>query len=821
MLKVTGSIAAITAALVAQPAFAQDAPPPADVASSTVAEPADGVDADPAIAAGTGETASTDEAIGTGEDAEIVVIATRLRGQVEAVQPPVATYDEADIAALGAGSITDLLARVSPQTGSGRGRGGQPIILVNGMRISNFREMRNYPPESIRRMEVLPEEVALRYGYPADARVVNFILKDNFQSRSVETKLALPTAGGFSTWSAEGTLLRIDGPSRLSATVTADDTSPLTEAERAITPTNSAVAGQPDPQLYRSLIADSRNLGANVSWSTGIGADKKGGQLSLNGNVSRADSTSGSGLDALLAPLERASRTTTVAAGAGLNTSLGAWQLSATADANHTEGRTLIDQFDGDGTDIASSNTDSLASLVTLMGRPLRLPAGEVAATVKAGYAWSNIQSADTRSIAGPVNLTRGDVSTGINLAVPIASRREGVLDAIGDLTANFSAGYNHLSDFGSLTDWSAGLSWSPTERLGFQASYLVNQAAPSLVQLGNPRTETYNVPVYDFTTGQTVQATVIGGGNAGLVKEQQRDLKLGVNWQIPGMTNSSLLVEYFRNSSSDVSASFPLLTPEIEAAFPGRVTRDASGRIVSVDQRPVTLAEQTGSRIRWGLNLGGTIGKADPSTGTGAFGMGGGGRRGGAGGPPSGGGPRMGGGGGRGGMGGMMGGPGGGQGRWNFGLYHTVQLTSRVLVAPGGPALDLLAGDALSSGGTPRHSLEFNAGGFYKGFGTFIQGTWSAPTRVSASGAPGTSDLRFGALAKVNVNMFADLGRMASVTKAVPFLKGSRVGLQVENVFDARQRVTDASGAVPLSYQPDYLDPRGRVISLTFRKLF
>jgi hypothetical protein len=42
-----------------------------------------------------------------------------------------------------------------------------------------------------------------------------------------------------------------------------------------------------------------------------------------------------------------------------------------------------------------------------------------------------------------------------------------------------------------------------------------------------------------------------------------------------------------------------------------------------------------------------------------------------------------------------------------------------------------------------------------------------------------------------------------------------------VDNLFDSRQRVTDATGTVPLSYQPDLLDPQGRVIGLEFRKQF
>jgi hypothetical protein len=32
---------------------------------------------------------------------------------------------------------------------------------------------------------------------------------------------------------------------------------------------------------------------------------------------------------------------------------------------------------------------------------------------------------------------------------------------------------------------------------------------------------------------------------------------------------------------------------------------------------------------------------------------------------------------------------------------------------------------------------------------------------------------------------------------------------------------VTDGSGLVPLAYQRDYRDPRGRVIGLDFRKMF
>jgi hypothetical protein len=42
-----------------------------------------------------------------------------------------------------------------------------------------------------------------------------------------------------------------------------------------------------------------------------------------------------------------------------------------------------------------------------------------------------------------------------------------------------------------------------------------------------------------------------------------------------------------------------------------------------------------------------------------------------------------------------------------------------------------------------------------------------------------------------------------------------------VKNIFDAKQRVENAAGDVPNNYQADLLDPQGRTILISFRKLF
>ncbi|MEY4953462.1 MAG: hypothetical protein RL299_1886, partial [Pseudomonadota bacterium] len=665
----------------------------------------------------------------------------------------------------------------------------------------------------------------------------------------------------------------------LSLTATTDDTAPLFEDERNLVPTTvRSVTSDPDPQQFRTLIPDSRNFGLNAALSRGLGKNGMGGSLSLSAGVSRAESRAWQGLDTVLlsfggdsalrtlpGPLERVSHTTTLEGGAGYSTSFGDWQFSATLDANHGETRSQTDlrantaslvtaaaagtlpirgplpALPPAGATEAETISNRVENLVTMIGRPVRLPGGQVSATIKAGYTWIGFDTKDQASISGPVSLTRGRVLGGLNLGIPLTSRREDFLAGAGDITLNLSADLSHLSDFGTLTGWTTGLTWGLTGKLNLQASYIVSEAAPTISQLGNPTVLTFNVPVYDFTRNETTLVTLTGGGNPLLKRETQRDLKLGVTWQLPILSNSSMVAEYFRNRSSDVTASFPALTPEIEAAFPGRVTRDGTGRLLAIDQRPVTFYRQEGSRLRWGFNLSDGFGKATPGGG-GMFGAMFGGRGGGqrpggaapappapgarpAGGPPPGGPPpqRAGGGpGGRGGgMMGMMGGGNGQPGRWSLGLYHTAQFESRVLIAPGGPLLDLLNGDAIAGGGTPRHSIEANGGAFYKGMGMFANATWSAPTRLEGSGLLGSSDLRFGSTTNVNLVMFIDFGQQPKLLKAVPFLKGARMSIRIENLLDTYQQVTDETGTVPLSYQRDYLAPRGRMIGIQFRKMF
>jgi hypothetical protein len=276
------------------------------------------------------------------------------------------------------------------------------------------------------------------------------------------------------------------------------------------------------------------------------------------------------------------------------------------------------------GQTLSTSNTNSFTSLVTFNGRAMQLPAGKLGVTVKGGFAYTALDSNSTSSLVQGTSLKRGDLSTGFNLAIPITSRKEHFGEALGDITLNVSGGLDNLSDFGVITNWSAGATWGLTSKLSLQASYIANQAAPSLSNLGAAQTSTYNVSVYDFARGQSTLATVITGGNPDLVRESRHDIKLGINWTLPVIKNSNLIVEYFDNRSKNVSTSFPALTAAVLAAYPGRVTRDAmTGAITQIDERPVTLADQHEKRIRWGFNISGNMGKPlPPVRRRGMFGM-------------------------------------------------------------------------------------------------------------------------------------------------------------------------------------------------------
>ncbi|WP_193753710.1 TonB-dependent receptor, partial [Sphingomonas sanguinis] len=176
------------------------------------------------------------------DEGDVVVTARREPGKVPGDIPPEQQLSPADIRAYGVSSVSDLLTELAPQTTSGRG--GSPVILLNGRRIAGFQEIRDLPTEAILRVDILPEEVSLKYGYRADQKVVNFVLRPRFRSLAAEAIGKVPTQGGSAMGQGKLDWLQIRRDKRLSIHTDYSETSRLTEAERGIiAPASNASLG--------------------------------------------------------------------------------------------------------------------------------------------------------------------------------------------------------------------------------------------------------------------------------------------------------------------------------------------------------------------------------------------------------------------------------------------------------------------------------------------------------------------------------------------------------------------------------------------------
>ena len=165
--------------------------------------------------------------------AEVIIVAPRRRGDVQTDIPPELELDAADIQAYGASDIAQLLEFLEPVTTSSRGGSPRVSWSTAAASLASGKSGACRPRPSSG-SQILPEEVALQFGYRADQRVVNFILKDPFRSTTAEVQLRGPTAGGRSGYEVEADILRIDGDNRWSIDIEHERDTALFETERNI-----------------------------------------------------------------------------------------------------------------------------------------------------------------------------------------------------------------------------------------------------------------------------------------------------------------------------------------------------------------------------------------------------------------------------------------------------------------------------------------------------------------------------------------------------------------------------------------------------------
>ncbi|WP_326525680.1 TonB-dependent receptor [Sphingomonas sp.] len=644
-------------------------------------------------------------------------------------------------------------------------------------------------------------------------------------------------------------------------------------------PALSAFLPQPNPSdfaAYRTLSPARRELKSTATYArTVLGVDAS---LNASFETQSSDSQLGLATASLALPAtnpfspfangvtidrylveggarQRAVDTNTASVGIALNGDAGRWRWSYTGTYNRGFSRTLTDQsFDlaplsarlaaGDAAinpfqpfdavllgdmrrDYARSINTVVSSDIQANGPIVELPAGPARLSGKAGFELVDLDARAIRSGIASATRTERDTATAqARIDVPIANRGRNVLGALGNLSVNGNLQFDRVSDFGTLKTWGYGANWSPIQQLFLIASVTRDENAPSSAQRGNPLVVTPDVRLFDFVRGESVNVTQIDGGNPNLLTPEVRKTNFQANITPFQGKPINLRVEYTGTRTVNPIANLPAPTAALEAAFPTRFTRDLNGQLIRFDNRPINFDRSDQEQISWGLFFMGRIGPQPPQR---QFGGTEGGQR-----PPGteGGAPRAGAGQGgqarrfggpAGGVGGFRGmGPGGGGGRIQVSIDHTIRLTDTITIDPTLPVLDLLGGDAVNTrGGSSRHQIRGRIGGNFKGYGLALSGTWQSGTFVRGGTRTAPTDLEFSPLMTLQLRSFVDFNPSMAAVREHRWLRGTRLFLNVNNLLDARLKVRDASGSVPINYQPDLLDPVGRTFRLGLRKQF
>lgn len=726
----------------------------------------------------------------------VVVTGQRLPGSVPGDAVPEQVLDVQSVRALGVASLADVVSALAARSGSARGE-GPPLVLLNGRRVGGFQEIRAIPSEAIVRVEVLGEDVALQFGFPADQRVLNFVLRRRFRAVTTELAGADVASGARREGRGEASLFRVGEEGRLLIEGRVESGDSILESERSIRPTGSAPrALAPETLRSRASLSAARALDPQT-------------QLSLNLGVEREETERPLGSDALTRIVSlRDAETETLRFGAGAERFSGRWQTNLTASFESQRARTLT--VGGLRAGVAVSETETAQAALTASGPIAAAPAGPVRLSLRLGLDDRAIEAETSRPLRpterSAQNRTQADGR--LTLTVPLASRRREVLTGLGDLFVSATLSGATLSDADDQGGGGVTLNWAPVPALRARLSHELEDTAPTLAQVGAPRLETPGSSVFDPRAGASVDVIAITGGQPGLRSERRERTSLDLTWSPPQQEGVTVTLGYVAETRENAIAALPALSAAVEAAFPDRVQRDAAGRLIALDRRAVNLAGLDSRRLRLAFSAERGFGPRitpPPGARPPGAGPGGGGR------PPGFGG------------GGFGGGGGPPQdlraGRWSVSVAHTLRLEETARLAAGAPALDLLVGQSLNEQApVRRHGLELEAGVTWRGIGARVEGNWRGEGSVEGARA---GLVTYDDLVTLNARLFVDFNARRDLVARYPLLARTRLTLRVENIADAAQRVADAAGETPLALQGPVLAPRGRVVELSLRKQF
>ncbi|MBO9712314.1 hypothetical protein [Sphingomonas sp.] len=804
---------------------------------------------------------------------EIVVTGTR--GSAVTDIAPLAELDSSAVEAIGAATMPDLLRAIRGTTQSADG--SDPIFLLNSQRVSGYQDIGSLPPEAIEKIEVLPEQAALRFGFPPTRRVVNFITKRRFRQVEVRTSAGTTTNWGSGTEKANLALTRLSDDRRLTLGLEVRRTDALYQSDRTIAPdpdvpfdiignVTGASGGEIDPALSAAAgqlvtiapvpqaAADRTTLtgfaaGANEPRLSDLGryrtlapandavkaeaviADRIGGtlagSLSLSAERSQDRTIGGPASIRLLVPetnphspftvpvivnrylieapsLRERETTTTLHAGFTLRGAIAGWRWDFTGafDQKQVDGRgergidpTAANAAIAAGadpfvplapslvaarlTDVTRLRTRTAGAKVVATNNPLRLPAGRVTITATAEAERAAAFSSSRGPNPSELSLGRARFEGAVSIDVPLTSRREQVLPFLGDLSVNASFNARDVGGFGMLDDTTYGVAWAPVTGIQLLATVRRSAAAPDMAQQSTPATRVENVPVFDDANGRTELVTLFADGNPDLRAEHRLVRSLALTIKPFAKRELRVSATYEATTIRDQTGTVRAITSQTSALLPDLFVRDPDGRLVSVAYRPINFALERQRTLSLTATASGKLGKASPRPAPGAKAP-----------PPA-------------------------QANYYAGIGPSIRFSDRLQLRPGTPELDLLGGDTIAGWNQSRISGYAYGGINYLGHGLTFSAWYQTPNRIRSPNP--ASDLRFSSVLKLNLGGYLNLHRVLKGD----WSKKMQLRLDIADLTDSHQRIRDGTGKIPARFQPDYLNPLGRTVTVTLRKSF
>ncbi|QYC09315.1 TonB-dependent receptor [Brevundimonas nasdae] len=497
-----------------------------------------------------------------------------------ALTPPQLELDGADIDALHAWSIDEVLKRM----GEILALGEQPMVLINGQPTPNLSAYTGFPPDALVRAEVLPTQAGGIYGAASGQRVVNLVLQSQFSSYDGRLVGTRPTQGGTSSLSGDLRRSAIAGRNTQQIGLRLARDTALRAGERK----GYLARDESDDEIV-TIRPESASALVNLSATRALG--DWSGVFSMNAQTQDSRGIVRFGNDVVAT--DRSFENLT--ASAGFSGQAIGWFLQA-----NLNGRAAWSRERG----LQDLRNDSQAFTLTGSARRslLDLPAGALTGNLNTSLMTN--RSVGTRDGVSIDNAFQSQDLQAL-LAVPLSKAGAASFPRrlLGDLAATFGAGVRQ-SGGGGGEELRAGLSWAPHRGIRLNGEWVGStESVPDIVRT---EPEYYGAPivVFDFRNGEAVEILPLRGGNPDLSPPRSDRFSLitalgpFTSWAI------SANVAYQRAKASDGIGALPGLTEEIEVAFPERFQRDPEGRLISIDYRPVNFSSTLTESLSTGLNF-------------------------------------------------------------------------------------------------------------------------------------------------------------------------------------------------------------------------